>query len=308
MTDISRFPVPPALVGERVDVALSRLIGLSRTKSADLIDLGAVTLAGKPVNRSHRLLESDVLEVDLGRSAPAAENLEPQVGIAVLYEDEDLVVVDKPVGMAAHPSPGWRGPTVVGSLRFLGISLASVGAAEREGVVHRLDAGTTGVMVVAKSVAAYTGLKEQFRQREVEKIYHTLVQGHPDPSRGTIDAPVGRHPRHEHRFAVVTAGRDAVTHYETIEAFRRASLLAIRLETGRTHQIRVHMSAVHHPCCGDLVYGADPRLADDLGLERQWLHAVELGLRHPITGSSMRFRSEYPADLADALTRCRGWS
>jgi 23S rRNA pseudouridine1911/1915/1917 synthase len=156
-------------------------------------------------------------------------------------------------------------------------------------------------MVVAKSERAYTSLKRQFRERTVDKVYHALVQGHPDPSRGTIDAPIDRHPTHDHRWAVVAGGKPSVTHYETLEAFAAASLLEIHLETGRTHQIRVHMSAVRHPCVGDLTYGADPVLASRLGLTRQWLHAVRLGFQHPATGEWQEFESPYPADLQHAL-------
>ncbi len=154
----------------------------------------------------------------------------------VLYEDDDIAVVDKPVGVAVHPSPGWSGPTVVAGLAALGLRVATSGAAERQGVVHRLDAGTTGVMVVAKSERAYALLKQAFRDRTVSKVYLAVVQGHPDPSEGTIDAPIDRHPKHDWRFAVVTDGRPSVTHYRTLEAFRAASLLEVELETGRTHQ------------------------------------------------------------------------
>jgi 23S rRNA pseudouridine1911/1915/1917 synthase len=221
--------------------------------------------------------------------------------MGVLFEDDEMVAVDKPVGVAAHPSPGWDGPTVVGGLRAAGVSVASSGADERQGIVHRLDVGTSGVMVVAKTPAAYTDLKRQFKERTVEKIYHALVQGHPDPAEGTIDAPIARHPGKDHRFAVVAGGKPSITHYSTIEAFRYASLLRVRLETGRTHQIRVHMSAVRHPCAGDLAYGADPVLAQRLGLTRQWLHAVELRVRKPGTGQEIVVTSPYPADLAHAL-------
>ena len=203
--------------------------------------------------------------------------------------------------MAAHPSPGWTGPTVTGGLAAAGYRLSTSGAAERQGVVHRLDVGTTGLMVVAKSERAYTALKDAFRQRTVDKRYTALVQGHPDPSRGTIDAPIDRHPTHDYKWAVVAGGRPSVTHYETLEAFRAASLLEIRLETGRTHQIRVHMAAVRHPCVGDLTYGADPTLAARLGLDRQWLHASALGFAHPADGREMRFTSPPPEDLQRAL-------
>jgi 23S rRNA pseudouridine1911/1915/1917 synthase len=211
------------------------------------------------------------------------------------------VVVDKPVGVAVHPSPGWTGPTVVGGLAAAGYRISTSGAAERQGVVHRLDVGTSGVMVVAKSEIAYTLLKRQFRDRTVDKVYHAVVQGHPDPSRGTIDAPIDRHPVHDYRWAVVAGGKPSVTHYETIEAFPAASLLEVQLETGRTHQIRVHMSAVHHPCVADLTYGADPALTSRLGLTRQWLHAVRLEFEHPGTGERVTYESDYPEDLHHAL-------
>jgi 23S rRNA pseudouridine1911/1915/1917 synthase len=223
----------------------------------------------------------------------------------VLHDDDDIVVVDKPVGVAAHPSPGWEGPTVVGGLAAAGYRVSTSGAAERQGVVHRLDAATTGVMVVAKSERAYTSLKAAFKQRTVEKGYHALVQGHPDPSRGTIDAPIDRHPRQDWKFAVVTGGRPSVTHYEVIEAFPSASLVDIALETGRTHQIRVHFAALRHPCVGDTTYGADPTLAARLGVQRQWLHAVRLAFPHPADRRWVEFTSEYPADLAGALAVLR---
>jgi 23S rRNA pseudouridine1911/1915/1917 synthase len=218
-----------------------------------------------------------------------------------VYEDDDIVVVDKPPGVAAHPTPGWTGPTVLQGLLAAGHTIATSGAAERQGIVHRLDASTSGLMVLAKSERAYSALKRAFREREVEKIYHALVQGHPDPLRGTVDAPIARHPSGDGRFAVVAGGRPSVTHYDTLEAFRAASLTEIILETGRTHQIRVHMAAIRHPCVGDRLYGADPVLAAHLGLTRQWLHAMRLGFAHPADGRRMEFASTYPADLSHAL-------
>jgi 23S rRNA pseudouridine1911/1915/1917 synthase len=224
-------------------------------------------------------------------------------GLVVLYDDDDFIVVDKPVGVAAHPSPGWTGPTVVNGLAAMGYRISTSGAAERQGIVHRLDAGTTGVMVVAKSELAYTALKRAFKQRTVDKRYAALVQGHPDPTSGTIDAPIDRHPTADYKFAVVAGGRPSITHYETVEAFRAATLLEIHLETGRTHQIRVHMAALRHPCVGDLTYGADPVLAKTLGLSRQWLHARALAFEHPTTGQPMSFTSPFPDDLQRALDR-----
>jgi 23S rRNA pseudouridine1911/1915/1917 synthase len=241
-----------------------------------------------------------------GRVVERPEAPQPVAGLRVVYSDDDIVVVDKPVGVAAHPSPGWAGPTVTGGLAAMGHTIATSGAAERQGVVHRLDVGTTGLMVVAKSEAAYSALKRAFRAREVEKVYHAVVQGHLDPSRGTIDAPIDRHPTHDYRWAVVSGGRDSVTHYETLEAFAGASLLEIHLETGRTHQVRVHMSALRHPCVGDLTYGADPTLAARLGLTRQWLHATSLAFAHPASGEPVSFASPYAADLDRSLRILRG--
>jgi len=294
--------VPEGLDGERIDSALARLFGLSRTKAADLIGAGAVLVDGVPPLKSERVRTGVMLEVELpGAAPPVAVDTEPVPGLAVLHDDDDIVVVDKPVGVAAHPSPGWSGPTVVGGLAAAGYRVATGGAAERQGVVHRLDVGTSGVMVVAKSERAYSVLKAAFKERTVEKIYHAVVQGHPDPSRGTVDAPIGRHPKDDWRWAVTAGGKESVTHYETLEAFRAASLLLIHLETGRTHQIRVHMSAIRHPCVGDLTYGADPTLSARLGLTRQWLHARELAFAHPSSGEQVRFTSPYPADLEHAL-------
>ena len=294
------LPVPDALVGERIDAALARMLGMSRSAVVDLLAAGAVSLNGAPAHKSDRLAASGVIEVDV--PAPDAATPEaPVVGIDILYRDDDVVVVDKPVGVAAHASPGWQGPTVPAELAAAGVSLARSGAAEREGIVHRLDVGTSGAMVVAVSEPAYRSLKAQFRDRTVTKVYHALVQGHPDPSSGTIDAPIGRHPTADHRFAVVADGKPSITHYDTLEAFPHASLLEIHLETGRTHQIRVHFAALRHPCCGDMMYGADPVLSARLGLKRQWLHAHELAFDHPGSGQRMRFTSPYPDDLQHAL-------
>ncbi|MBI1352386.1 MAG: RluA family pseudouridine synthase [Actinomycetales bacterium] len=306
MSEPRLLPVPDGLAGERLDVALTRLLGLSRSRSADLIASGAVLVDGAPGAKSDRLLPGSLLTVDLREpeeAAPAAP--EPVPGMRVLLDDDDVVVVDKPVGVAAHPSPGWTGPTVVGGLAAAGFRISTSGAAERQGIVHRLDVGTSGVMVIAKSERAYTSLKRQFKERSVDKLYHAVVQGHCDPLSGTIDAPIDRHPQHDYRWAVVSSGKSSVTHYDTLEAFPHASLLEIHLETGRTHQIRVHMSALHHPCVGDLTYGADPVLAKRVGLTRQWLHAVRLCFDHPASGERICLQSAYPEDLQTALDRLR---
>ncbi|MEP6599728.1 MAG: RluA family pseudouridine synthase [Actinomycetota bacterium] len=302
MSSSRRLPVPDGLAGLRLDVALARLLGLSRTSAAALVDAGDVQLDGELPPRSARVHAGSLLEVRVP-DARAENPPEPAPvdGLRVIYDDADIVVVDKPVGVAAHPSPGWTGPTVVQGLAAMGLRIATSGAAERQGVVHRLDAGTTGVMVIAASEHAYSVLKRAFRERTVDKRYAALVQGHPDPTRGSIDAPIDRHPGADYRFAVVAGGRSSVTHYELVEAFRAASLLDVTLETGRTHQIRVHMAAIRHPCVGDLTYGADPVLARRLGLTRQWLHARELGFVHPATDRPVSFVSAYPPDLRHAL-------
>jgi 23S rRNA pseudouridine1911/1915/1917 synthase len=302
--DRRALPVPDGLDGMRLDAALSRLFGLSRTAAVGILDRGEATVDGEVRAKSERLRAGAWLEVVLPAPPRAvAPDLQPVDGLAVVYADDDIVVVDKPVGVAAHPSPGWTGPTVIDGVAAMGHRVSTSGAAERQGVVHRLDVGTTGLMVVAKSERAYSVLKDAFRERTVQKGYRALVQGHPDPSRGTVDAPIDRHPSSDHRWAVVAGGRPSVTHYDTVEAFRAASLLDIALETGRTHQIRVHMSALRHPCVGDLMYGADPTLAARLGLTRQWLHAWRLAFHHPGDGRWVEFESAYPPDLQAALDR-----
>ena len=303
---VRSIPIPEGLEGERLDVALTRLLGLSRSRAADLIERGGVEVDGRGAAKSDRLSAGAMLTVDLSEPESVIPVSEPVPGMRVLFDDDDVVVVDKPVGVAAHPSPGWTGPTVIGGLAAAGYRISTSGAAERQGIVHRLDVGTSGVMAVAKSERAYTSLKSQFRDRTVEKVYHALVQGHCDPLSGTVDAPVGRHPQHDYKWAVVSDGKPSVTHYDTLEAFPHASLLEIHLETGRTHQIRVHMAALRHPCAGDLMYGADPELARRLGLTRQWLHAVSLAFDHPVTGERIVVSSPYPEDLRTALERLRG--
>src|SRR5512139_5855 len=304
MTDARTLLVPDGLEGERVDAALARLFGVSRTKAADLAMAGDVQVNHRLAGKSDRVSAGDLLEVSLPKPGPSptlSVVAEPVPGMAIVHDDADIVVVDKPAGVAAHPSVGWTGPTVLGGLAAAGYRISTSGASERQGIVSRLDVGTSGLMVVCKSERAYSVLKRAFKTRKVEKTYHALVQGLPDPLVGTIDAPVGRHPGHDYKFAVMESGKHAVTHYELIEAFRHASLLEVHIETGRTHQIRVHFAAVRHPCVGDLTYGADPVLAKRLGLERQWLHAVGLGFEHPSAGESLTFESPYPEDLRTAL-------
>jgi 23S rRNA pseudouridine1911/1915/1917 synthase len=298
--------VPDGLAGERLDAALARMFGFSRTRAADLVAHGLVHVDGHAPAKSERVHAGSVLDVEIPATVdPVAVVPEIVEGIKIIHDDDALVVIDKPIGVAVHPSPGWSGQTVVGHLSAAGFRIATSGASERQGIVQRLDVGTSGVMVIAKSEYAYSRLKNAFRHRTVDKTYHALVQGHPDPLRGTIDAPIGRNPKYDYKFAVRAEGKHSVTHYETLEAHRFASLLEIHLETGRTHQIRVHMAALKHPCVGDLTYGADPTLAARVGLERQWLHAVRLGFEHPDTGEYVEYESGYPDDLAAALEQIR---
>lgn len=298
--------VPDGLAGQRVDSAAARMTGLSRSRIDDLIAAGHVRLDGRDVTKSTRVLGGELLEVTLPEPASAVTVVPREVaGVRIVHDDADIVVVDKPAGVAAHPSLGWDGPSVTEHLAAAGFRISTSGAAERQGVVQRLDVGTSGLMVVAKSERAYTLLKRAFRDRTVDKVYHALVQGFPDPHVGTIDAPIGRHPGHDWKMAIVDGGRHSVTHYDTLEVFRGATLLEVHLETGRTHQIRVHCQAIGHPCVGDPLYGSDPVLAARLGLERQWLHAVELGFDHPGSGEQVRFTAPYPGDLAGALERLR---
>ncbi|NKY94523.1 RluA family pseudouridine synthase [Gordonia sputi] len=302
MRESRSMPVPDGIAGMRLDAGVSRILGLSRTVVATLADAGDVTVDGVAVGKSHKLAAGSWLDVLLPEpDEPLRVEPTPVEDLSVIYHDSDIIVVDKPVGVAAHPSLGWSGPTVVGALDAAGFRISTSGAAERQGIVSRLDVGTSGLMVVAASEHGYTLLKRAFRDREVEKGYHALVQGHLDPPTGTIDAAIGRHRGADWKFAVTANGKPSITHYDTLEMFAAASLLDIHLETGRTHQIRVHFSALHHPCCGDLTYGADPVLAARLGLERQWLHARSLGFAHPADGRWVEFVSPYPADLQHAL-------
>ncbi|NBV89888.1 MAG: RluA family pseudouridine synthase [Actinobacteria bacterium] len=298
---IRTWPVSELDADSRIDAVLANLSGLSRATCATLLDQDRVRVNDKVVIKSHRVQFGDVIEVEF--ADPEVGASEPVVELPIVHSDDDLVVIDKPAGVAAHPSAGWSGPTVIGSLEAMGHVLTAYGPVERKGIVHRLDVGTSGLMVVAKSERAYVSLKDQFRDRLVTKVYHTLVQGRLDPMSGTIDAPIDRHPNSSYRFAVLDSGRPSITHYDTLDAFAYASLLEVHLETGRTHQIRVHMSALRHPCCGDLTYGADPKLAARLGLDRQWLHAVNLGFTHPGTLDQIEFTSEYAPELQIALEK-----
>ncbi|MEY4418161.1 MAG: hypothetical protein RIQ88_599 [Actinomycetota bacterium] len=302
MTEQRLVQVTEGVAGMRADAGIAKLLGISRAKVTEMIEAGLVKKADSVIDKSETLVLSSWLNIELPKpkDAPAlVAELVPD--LKVIYQDEDIVVVDKPAGVAAHPSVGWDGPSVGGALLALGIQMSTSGVAERQGIVSRLDVGTSGLMVLTKTEVAYSRMKQAFRDRKVDKTYHALVQGHPDPSAGTIDAPIARSLRHEYKFTVANDGKPSVTHYRTLEAFKAASLLEIELETGRTHQIRVHFAAFKHPLVGDSLYGCDPKLAAHLGLQRQWLHAVKLGFIHPTKSEYVSFESEYSQDLVHAL-------
>lgn len=293
--------VPDGLVGERADVAVAKLLGFSRTFASEVIDLGGVEIDGRVASKSTRLLAGALLSI--AWDDPREPEIVPVViaDMQIVYDDDDIVVVSKPPFLAAHPSLGWEGDTVLGALAGAGYRISTSGPPERQGIVHRLDVGTSGLMIVAKSEIAYSVMKRKFKDRSVTKDYHALVQGEMAPSEGTIDAPIGRHPGSAWKFAITHDGRQAVTHFETLASYAGATLLSVGLETGRTHQIRVHMAAQRHPLVGDALYGANPVFSAKLGLTRQWLHAVRLRFQHPVNGSDLDITSEYAPDLVNSL-------
>ena len=293
------IPAPDALIGKRFDVAVAKMVGISRAKATELIETGQARVIGRDIHKSATLQAGDTVEIDVREERREPEPVSNEMTIA--YEDDDIVVVDKPVGVAAHASVGWTGPTVLGSLIQRGVHITSMGAAGRQGIVSRLDVGTSGLMLVCKSDLAYKEMRRQFSEHEVKKTYHALVQGNLKEDKATIEAPIGRAKVSDFRFTVTPAGKEAVTHWDVMERFGEATLASINLETGRTHQIRVHFSSIGHPLVGDPMYGANPRLSQALGLERQWLHAMELEFRHPRTHINTVVTSRYPTDLQHAL-------
>lgn len=304
----SKFlPTPDSLVGERADAALAKMLGVSRTRATELLITGMVHANGRTLGKSDRLEADQVLEVEIEDRKVDLLEVRPEdvAELEIVFQDSDLIVISKPAGVVSHPSLGFEGPSVPGALLARGIQLSTSGAQERQGIVQRLDVGTSGLMVLAKSERAYSVLKQAFRDRAVKKTYHALAQGHPEPANGTIDTPIARSQRHDYKFTISEDGKPAVTHYKTIELFPTAALMEIGLETGRTHQIRVHFSHFRHPLVGDPLYGADPKLAASLSLDRQWLHAKKLAFAHPISGEWVEFESQYPKDLELALEKLR---
>ena len=304
----SKFlPTPESLVGERADAALAKMLGVSRTRATELLVAGMVQVDGRSLGKSDRLERDQILEVSIEDRKIDLLEVRPEdvAELEIVFQDADLIVINKPSGVVSHPSQGFEGPSVPGVLLSRGIQLSTSGAQERQGIVQRLDVGTSGLMVLAKSERAYSVLKQAFRDRTVKKTYHALAQGHPEPSNGTIDTPIARSQKHDYKFTISEDGKPAVTHYKTIELFSSAALMEVGLETGRTHQIRVHFSHFRHPLVGDPLYGADPKLGASLGLDRQWLHAKKLAFSHPISGDWVEFEAPYPKDLELALEKLR---
>ncbi|MBX5468515.1 MAG: RluA family pseudouridine synthase [Thermoleophilaceae bacterium] len=289
--------------GRRLDARLAEepAVG-SRAKAQRLIDAGLVSVDGEPRRKRHRLAPGEAVEVLLEEPPPVDARVGEGVDFEVVYEDDWLLVVDKPAGVVVHPAPGHPAGTLAQALAARG---AAGGHPLRPGIVHRLDRDTSGLLVVAKSEEVHRALQEMLRRREIRREYLALVAGRPDARSGTIDAAVGRDRRERKLISIRTdAGRRAVTHFELVEALPRTSLLRVRLETGRTHQIRVHMAAIGHPVCGDRQYGG-AACGRRLGLARQFLHSAALTFDHPVRGESLRCESKLPADLSRALAAAR---
>ena len=296
-----QLTVPGSLGGERVDKAVALLSGLARSQVNDLVEAGAVRVDGHPVSsRARRLVAGEVLDVDVPEPEDRSLAPDPAVEVPVVFEDDHVLVVDKPAGLVVHPGAGNSSRTMVHGLLARYPDLAGVGGdPDRPGVVHRLDAGTSGLLVVARTDAAFRHLVTQLAARTVERRYRALAHGRVASPAGVVDGPIGRDQRDPTRYAVVAGGKEARTHYETVDRGPDTTLLVCRLETGRTHQIRVHLGAIGHPLVGDVLYGG--RL--DLGLTRPYLHAFRLGFHHPATGERVAFESPVPPELVEADAR-----
>jgi 23S rRNA pseudouridine1911/1915/1917 synthase len=285
----------------RVDVVLAGWLDEPRGRVQERLDAGLVRVNGEPIAKSRRLQPGDRITVE---AMPAATATPPPPPVPLRYEDDDVAVVAKPAGLVVHTGAGTRGsPTLVQALQAMGVPLAPSDDPDRPGIVHRLDRGTSGLLVVAKTEAARAGLIETFKTHAVQRQYWAIVDGEPRPASATIDAPIGRSGRNRTKFTVANDGRRAITHYDVLEARGRASVLQVRLETGRTHQVRVHMAAVGHPVAGDAVYGASAVVARELDLQRPALHAAVLGFDHPVTGARVDVTEPLPPDLVAAHQR-----
>ncbi|GAC1409795.1 MAG: RluA family pseudouridine synthase [Actinomycetota bacterium] len=284
--------------GKRLDVVVTARTGLSRTSASAL----SVTVNGEPAAKSLHVEEGMRVVVALPVQAmpPDAEHID----VPIAFEDDHLIVVNKPAGLVVHPAPGHEGGTLVNAL-LARASQPAGGESFRPGIVHRLDAGTSGLLVVAKTEETFELLTRMLAARTIRRIYIALVEGAPESETATIEAPIGRSPRHRKKMGVVAGGKDAVTHYAVKESFRDATLLEVTLETGRTHQIRVHLAEIGHPVLGDVVYGKSRSLARRFELSRMFLHAAQLSFAHPVSGEAMAFEAPLPEDLHRALELAR---
>jgi 23S rRNA pseudouridine1911/1915/1917 synthase len=317
VADTRRFAVDEAGDGERLDAHVARCLPeLSRTRVAQLVADGRVRLNGQPPRKSERLAEGDILEVELPPPVPSTVEPEP-IPLTVVYEDGDLLVVDKPAGLVVHPAPGHPSGTLVNALLHHVDDLSGIGGVKRPGIVHRLDKDTSGLMIVAKHDRAHRRLSSALKHRHVHRSYLTACWGHLEEDRISVEAPVGRSSRDRKRMAVVEGGRRALTHFERLERWEAADLVRARLETGRTHQIRVHLAHLGHPVVGDEVYGAGGARgisgtgrswakALERRVPRQFLHAYRLEFEHPRTGEPVELESPLPPDLAAAAEWARG--
>jgi len=301
--------IPAALAGERLDRVVSLLADITRSEAAALVADGFVAVDGEASRIGKmRLREGQQIEIDeSGVPAPAAPEADASVICRVVYDDADVIVVDKPVGQVVHPGAGNPSGTLVNGLLARYPEIAEVGEFGRPGIVHRLDIGTSGLLVVARTQDAYEALVEDLSTRSVTREYLTLVWGHPEANQGVIDAPLGRDPRDPLKMAIVANGKPARTRFEVIERFGRpkVTLLRCRLETGRTHQIRVHLEGTGHPVVGDATYGG---ARSQISLDRPFLHAARLGFAHPTTGERLEFESPLPEDLQSILDGLRDGS
>lgn len=316
MSDI-RFTVTSQFAGCRFDVCLSKLMGVSRANAISLIESSKAKILNRKSQKSSILQESDVIVVnkeddcacDCASARDSSSNAQSKPSVCdleIVYNDDDVVVINKPVAMASHAAKGWNGPTVPESLEAAGIRINTTLCDEsRKGIVSRLDVGTSGLMLVCKTDFAYEKMKQQFASHSVSKTYTALVQGNLEQNKATIEAPIGRSKVSDFRFTVTKNGKPAVTHWDVLERFGIATLVSVNLETGRTHQIRVHFSSIGHPLVADKMYGANPKLAEKLELQRQWLHSTKLEFKHPRTGKLVKLESEYPLDLQHALQAVR---
>ena len=286
--------------GERIDALLARLVPeLTRSAAQRLLEEGLVTLGGVPVKKNRRTEPGEVYAALLPE--PELPEPEPQdIPLDIVYEDADVVVVNKPRGMVVHPAPGHPDGTLVNALMFhCGDSLSGIGGEKRPGIVHRIDRDTSGLIIAAKNDPAHLALSEQLSDHSLARVYECVVHGRMREDAGTVDAPIARHPSDRKRMAVVPGGRRAVTHWEVIARYNGWTHLRCRLETGRTHQIRVHMAHIGHPLLGDEVYGKSP----EKGLTGQCLHARELKFVHPRTLESVHLKTELPEYFTQVLER-----